>query len=280
MFRHNFHTHTHYCDGSAPPVSYVKAAIKAGFTSLGFSSHAPVPLENYFAIKDEESLADYCSGINKLKAEYADRIRIYLGIEADYIPGNSYDFDKFRKEYKIEYVIGSVHLVKNAAGKLWFIDGPKKESWKNGLQEGYGGNIRKAVTAYYDQIISMIETQKPEVIGHLDKVKMHNQNEYFREDEKWYRSLISVVLDHIVQCGCVVEVNTRGLYKKRSDSLFPGMEVIREMYKRNIPVTISTDAHRPDELNLMQEFAANSLLDAGYREVFIFEEGQWVNIPL
>jgi histidinol-phosphatase (PHP family) len=280
VFRHNFHTHTHYCDGSAPPVSYIRAAIETDFCSLGFSSHAPVPLENNFAIKDEKSLADYCSEINKLKAEYDDRIKIYLGIEADYIPGESYDFDKFRKEYKIEYVIGSVHLVKNADEKLWFIDGPKKESWKNGLEEGYGGNIRRAVTAYYDQVISMVETQRPEVIGHLDKVKMHNQNEYFREDEKWYRSLVSAALDHIARCGCIVEVNTRGLYKKRSDSLFPGMEVIIEMFKRNIPVTISTDAHMPEEINSMQQVAVSSLLEAGYREVYIFEESEWVNIPL
>ena len=280
MFRHNFHTHTNYCDGSAPPEAYIQAAIKAGFLSLGFSSHAPVPLDNHFAISDEKSLSNYCQEINSLKAAYAHQIQIYLGIEADYIPGDSYDFEKFRKEYEIEYIIGSVHLVKNEWGKLWFIDGPKKESWKDGLNKGYAGNIRQAVTAYYEQIISMIETQKPDIIGHLDKVKMHNQNEYFREDEKWYRSLISKVLDHIAQSGCIVEVNTRGLYKKRSDSLFPGIAVIREMYDRNIPVTISSDAHRPEEINSMQQHAVNSLLEAGYRDVLIFEKGEWVKVSL
>lgn len=258
----------------------MKAAIEAGLHSLGFSSHAPVPLENNFAIRDEKALADYCNEIERLKDAYADRIKIFLGIEADYIPGESYDFDKFRNVYGIEYVIGSVHLVKNVEGKLWFIDGPKRESWKTGLQNGYDGNIQKAVTAYYTQVIAMLKTQKPDVVGHLDKVKMHNHNEFFREDEEWYRALIADVLDQIVKSKCIVEINTRGLYKKRSESLFPGREIIHEMRARNIPVTINTDAHLPGEVCKMQDVAVSSLLMAGYKEVFIFEKGGWTAVPL
>jgi hypothetical protein len=30
----------------------------------------------------------------------------------------------------------------------------------------------------------------------------------------------------------------------------------------------------------MQQHALDSLLEAGYREVLIFEEGKWMNVPL
>lgn len=280
MFRHNFHTHTHYCDGSDAPEAYIRTALSEGLRSLGFSSHAPVPLENHFAIRDEGSLIKYCHEIRQLKEKYAGKINIYLGLEADYIPGLSFDFDLLKNENSLEYIIGSVHLVRNNESKLWFIDGPRRESWEKGLKIDYGGDIKKAVTAYYRQISMMVHTQKPDVIGHLDKIKMHNKDQYFREDEPWYKSLIAEVLDHIAASGCIVEVNSRGLYKKRSDSLFPGVEVLREMKKRNIPATISSDAHRPDEVHKLLDKAAMSLVYAGYREVYIFEQGEWKAIPL
>ena len=47
----------------------------------------------------------------------------------------------------------------------------------------------------------MMLTQKPDIIGHFDKIKMHNQDRYFSEDEPWYRDLVMELLDTILKQG-------------------------------------------------------------------------------
>ncbi len=280
LFKHNFHTHTAYCDGSSEPEVYVEAALTAGLKSIGFSGHAPVPFENNFAIKNAISLKEYCNEIRRLKDVYTGKIEVFLALEADYIPDVTEEFSVIKKDYKLDYIIGSVHLVKNSEERLWFIDGPNREIWLNGLSNYFKGDIRKAVTAYYNQISMMVESQKPDVVGHFDKIKMHNRGEYFREDDHWYISLLTQTLKLIQESACIVEVNTRGLYKKRSDSLFPGLQVLKEMNKLKIPVTICSDAHKPHEVGLMLGEASQTLHMAGYKEVYIFDQDKWESIPL
>jgi histidinol-phosphatase (PHP family) len=280
LFKHNFHTHTSYCDGSSKPEQYVLEAIKAGLDSIGFSGHAPVPFENNYAIEDIQTLSAYCDDINGLKEKYKDEINILLALEADFIPGITMEFSVFRKQFSLDYIIGSVHLVKNAEGELWFIDGSDRNTWLRGFENGYRGDIKKAVKNYYQQVNEMVTSQNPDVVGHLDKVKMHNRGEFFREDEGWYISLLSETLELIKEGGCIVEVNTRGLYKKRSDSLFPGAMALREMRKLNIPVTISSDAHKPVEVALMLDETASALLEKGYKEAYIYTGKAWEGIPL
>ncbi len=280
MFKHNFHTHTHYCDGSSAPEEYVIAALEAGLESIGFSGHAPVPFENKFAIKDHSSLEEYVREILEIKNKYRDAIRVYLALETDYIPGVTQDFNSFKQDYGLDYLIGSVHHVKNEQGDRWFIDGPDRSIWQEGLENYFGGNIKTAVSGYFHQLIEMAETQKPDVIGHLDKIKMHNRDEYFLEEDPWYFRLVMECLEAIKQADIIVEVNTRGLYKQRTNALFPGMEVLKEMQKMGIPVTISSDAHKPEEVSLLLSETAQILAETAYKEVYIYSENGWKPIPL
>ena len=70
--------------------------------------------------------------------------------------------------------------------ELWFIDGPDK-NYVIGIENIFNNDIKKAVTNYYRQIQEMVITQKPDIIGHLDKIKMNNKARFFSEDEKWYK---------------------------------------------------------------------------------------------
>ena len=127
----------------------------------------------------------------------------------------------------------------------------------------------------------MIESQQFEIVGHLDKIKMHNAGRYFREDEKWYRRLVSETLELVKAKGLVVEVNTRGLYKNRSDRLFPDDETLKQISKMQIPVLISTDAHQPDELNSYMDYARNRLIETGIKSVAFFcGDGNWKDVAL
>lgn len=267
----NLHTHTHFCDGKNPPEEYITQAIDLGFHTLGFSGHAPVSFENHFAIKDEQ-LEDYFQTIRDLRLKYKDSIQILLALEIDYIPGITKDFDEFRKQGNLDYVIGGVHLIKNDGNNgLWFIDGPLQEKYDEGLKNIFDGHTRKGVEAYYNQLLEMIATQKPDIIAHLDKIKMHNKERFFSIEENWYKDLVWKTLKYIAdETDCIVEVNTRGLYKKRCDTYFPGPEILEQIYHLKIPITLSSDAHKPDELNEYYDEAILLLKEIGFKELIFF----------
>ncbi|MEI6823586.1 MAG: histidinol-phosphatase [Bacteroidota bacterium] len=274
----NFHTHTKYCDGSSNPEEYVIEAIRLGFESLGFSGHAPVSFENGYAIK-EEDLQQYCTSILELKNRYKE-INIYLALEADYIRNLTKSFNAFKRECGLDYIIGSVHLVSNPNVKgLWFIDGSNIDTFDNGLRYVFNEDIRKAVGAFYHQTNEMITNQHPDIIGHFDKVKMNNKGRYFSVEEKWYNDLVNESLDVIKESGCIMEVNTRGLYKKRSDELFPSATILKRIHKMNIPITLSSDAHKPTELALCFDDTLELLQEIGFKTLMVFDKASTSFVP-
>ncbi len=295
----NLHTHTRFSDGSHEPVDYISEAIRQEFSTLGFSDHSPVPFKNTFALREEE-LTLYGETIKNLQSLYSgsrtektksplyseipnpkSEITILLGLEIDFIPGITRSFAEYRQLLPLDYTIGSVHLVRNCdPSHLWFIDGPDIAIYDQGLKEVFNGDIRKAVTAYYRQIQEMVALHKPDIVGHLDKVKMYNRDRYFSEEEPWYVRLVEETIDQIEKTGCVVEVNTRGIYKKRSDSLFPGPAILKKLHTRKIPVTLSSDAHKPHELTMLFTETADLLFGMGFRELMHLTPAGWNMVPL
>jgi histidinol-phosphatase (PHP family) len=275
LLKANHHTHSNYSDGNSQPEDYILKAVELGLRMLGFTEHSPLPFENTFSFKLAKK-DEYLSLIKSLKLKYRNQVEIALGMEFDYIPGMSEDFNSIRKLFGLDYSIGSVHLVgKGNKEDLWFIDGPKAEIYDAGLEQFFGCDIRKAVTTYYHQVNEMLETQQFEIIGHMDKIKMHNRDRYFKESEGWYRELVSETLDLIKQKGVIVEINTRGIYKKRSDTTYPGPDILKQINKMGIPVMVNSDAHHPHEID--GEFNTAILLakHSGIKEIVVFHNNQW-----
>ncbi len=127
----------------------------------------------------------------------------------------------------------------------------------------------------------MVEEDCPEIIGHLDKIKMQNLREpFFKEDEAWYRDEVMQTLEAIAKTDAVMEVNTRGLYKKRANETYPSKWVLEEALKLDIPVQINSDGHTPDEILGEFETAAELLLNVGYDSAVILIDGEWAEVGL
>ncbi|MHC1706582.1 MAG: histidinol-phosphatase [Bacteroidales bacterium] len=285
----NYHTHSLFSDGKAPLADYVEEAISQGLHYLGFSEHSPLPFPNTFALKEGE-IDEYVREVRKLRkagfcytASLQGQIApvVFAGLEMDYIPGLSEGFAQTKQQYHLDFIIGSVHLVLNeGADGLWFIDGPARQIYDDGLEYYFGGDTRRAVTAYYRQLQRMIQNESFDIVGHLDKIKMHNQDRFFTEDEKWYTDLVNETLEEIACKKLIVEVNTRGVYKKRCESLFPGISVLQEIKSRNIPVMISSDAHEPHELSMLFGETSDLLKSIGFDAVRILTEKGWSDASL
>ena len=272
--RTNYHTHSTYCDGKEPLSRFVETACSLGYDQLGFSSHSPVPFENDFGIH-EENIPLYTSEIDNLQQQHPD-IQLFKGLECDFIPGMTQPFSYYQKKYHLDYVIGGIHLVRAPnSNSIWFIDGPKREIYDQGLIRLFDGNIRKAVTQFWEQTFEMIETQHFDIIAHFDKIKMHNQDRYFTEDEPWYIQLVDHCIELIHRQHLIVEINTRGIYKGRCPDYYPSDYALRQISERDIPMVVSTDAHLSEELPLGADAAIHHIKPFGINHLMYINHQQW-----
>jgi len=270
----NYHTHTHFCDGKENMRFFVEKAIELQFAHLGFSPHAPIS-EHYDFTLTEEEIPVYLSEVEHYQKEYP-QIKIFKGMECDFIPGMTKDFSYYQNKYHFDYMLGGVHLVKVPnSNEVWFIDGPKRDTFDAGVAQFFHHNIKKAVTCFWEQTYEMIETQKFDIIAHIDKIKMHNQERFFKEDEEWYLKLVDYAIELIIKQGIIVEINSRGIYRMRCKNFYPSDYILQKLAKAKVPMVISSDAHKAAELPLYYEEAKEKLQRFGIDSLYVLENGEW-----
>ena len=275
MFWTNYHSHCSYCDGADPIENYVREAVSKGMHAYGVSSHGPVPFELDWSIR-QEKIGEYLADIQRLQTEWQNHIEIYAGLEIDFIPGLSW-WDQIGPQYReLDYVIGSVHLVDSFDdGRPWEVDGDHAV-FREGLKQIFKDDARAAVTRYFELVRWMVMLENPDIVGHLDKIKIQNiGGQYFSETAPWYRQEIEKTLKVIANMGAIVEVNTRGLYSGKTLDLYPSQWVLERIYALGIPITLNSDAHRPEELTAGFEFASQILRNIGFKQLTILRDGKW-----
>ena len=266
----NFHTHSTYCDGKASLSANVEAG-RHQLRSLGFSSHAPVPFDCPWTMK-KEALQPYILEINALKKSNP-QMEIYAGLEVDYIP-NVTGPRSF--QHQLDYTIGSIHFVDAFPdGTAWEADSPYGNFLK-GLEKIFHNKIRGVITRYFELTRQMLEEGPPDVLGHMDKLKIHNKGKpLYDESESWYRHEVKKTVDTIKESGTIVEVNTRGLYVKKSDTPYPSPWILELLHAKNIPVTLNSDAHHPDDLINQFSETATLLKKIGFKKLSVLSQGEW-----
>lgn len=271
----NFHSHNKYCDGKGELKDYIESAKASNVFSLGFSSHAPVPFDCKWTM-NKDHLPEYLKEISRLQNDYP-AIELYKGLEIDFIPGVINPFD-FRAE--LDYMIGSIHFVDAFSdGRPWEIDG-SHALFLEGVEQIFKNNPRDAIARYYELTREMIYGAAPHVIGHLDKIKIQNvDGKYFSESDDWYKDEVMRTLKLIDQADLIVEVNTRGIYQKKTNDLYPSRWILEIIRQKDIKITLSSDAHHPDDLINCFPKAAKILHDIGFTHLTILTEGKWQKLP-
>jgi len=275
----NYHTHTHFCDGKENMRFFVDKAIELQFNHLGFSPHAPISNHYDFTLTDEE-IPKYLGEVESLQQKYP-QITIYKGMECDYIPGITKDFIYYKNKYSLNYMIGGVHLIKIPNSKdIWFIDGSKRATYDEGIACFFSNDIKKAVTCFWEQTYEMIETQEFDIIAHLDKIKMHNQNRFFKEEEEWYKKLVDHAIALISKKKLIVEINSRGIYRQRCAHFYPSDYILEQLAKANVSFVISSDAHKAEELPLYYEKAKVKLKSFGVDSLVALINKEWASYKI
>lgn len=272
MIKQNLHTHTSFSDGLNSMEEMVLAAIGKGFESLGFSEHAYAPYDEGFCIK-KEKIPEYHMEFDRLKQKYSGQIELFLGFECD---GN-YDTPKDG----LDYTIGSMHYAfDESTGEYLAVD-YKHEHFRQAVQNIAGGEVSVFLEYYYDSLARFLTEYKPDIAGHMDLIKKLNKdNRYFDPESSWYKRIVKGAAEKIAETGCIVEVNTGGIFRGNASEPYPSPDILSRLFEMRVPVTVSSDSHSVDSLDFWFGEAVRLLKKTGYRSIKQLTADGFVDIEI
>lgn len=234
----NFHTHTVFCDGKNTPEELVLSAISQGMRAIGFSGHAHTGFDESYCMSIEGTKA-YKEEIARLKEKYADKLKIYCGLEMDYFSdadATGYDF-----------LIGSVHyLEKN--GTYYAIDG-SKETFLEGVQKGWDGDFYAYAEDYFKLMADVVRKTNADIIGHFDLITKFNEGEtFFSESHPRYCAAYRAAIEKLIPCGKLFEINTGAMARGYRTAPYPAASIVQEIARQGGKVILSSDCHEKSAL--------------------------------
>lgn len=182
-------------------------------------------------------------------------IKIRRGLEVDFIPGRERVIKEFLASGNYDYVIGSVHFIDG-----WGFDHPD-------FRQGFDSrDIDEIYREYFNLVKKAAESGLFDIIGHIDLIKIWGHRPY-RHDIALY---LEPVLRSIKAQGIVIEINSGGM-RKPVGEIYPAPEILHMMKDLDIPITLGSDAHHPDQVGEGLQQAARLAGSAGYHKVVRFE---------
>jgi len=247
----DYHIHTYLCGhASGTPDDYINAAIDENLLEIGFSDHAPLPsgLREGITMLPEQT-DFYINLIDQKRINYKDKIDIKLGFEVGYPIRESFD-KKYLIDDKLDYLIGSCHFLGD-----WAFDNSEY------VDEFANRDIDEIYSEYYSNIKDIALSGYFNIIGHFDLMKKFGHRPTMN-----FRKTIEELAKIISERDIAVEINTSGL-RKPVREMYPSDEIIEILYGMNVPITLGSDSHSPDEVGYMFHQAIDKLKAIGYNKI-------------
>jgi len=265
----NLHTHSTFCDGADSPEEIVLEAISKGFDSIGFSGHSFMPFSDY--LKGPDKTEEYKNEVLRLRGKYADRIKIYLGLEVDiYTTPDMTGYD---------YLIGSMHYF-NINGKYIGFDRSSQEV-ERVINTYFDGNGLKYAEYYYKSLAELPKHGNFDIIGHFDLITKYKDMEtLFDISSKEYINAAIEAMEALKGKIPVFEVNTGAIARGYRKSPYPSMKIIKELKQLGFGVVITSDCHDKKFFDTGFDDAARLLKECGYKEKCILTENGFKEVAL
>lgn len=267
----NLHTHSTYCDGIHTPEEMVNFAIEKGFDSLGFSGHAYMFYSNYAGLSVERTQR-YKKEVTALKTRYADRLKIFLGLEVDIYS------DEDRSDY--DYLIGSVHYLKQ--GDTYIpIDRSKVQFLLDVIDTYFGGDSMSFVKAYYETLSKLPQYGSFDIIGHFDLITKHIETQpLFDVTSKEYVTYALEAMEALRPHIDLFEVNTGAMARGYRHAPYPSAQLCRELHNMGFGAVITSDCHDGTKLDIGFDNARELLRSCGFKEQYILTDTGFKAIAL
>lgn len=266
----DYHVHTFRCGHAGGATrDFVERAVELGLSEIGITDHIPL----YFLppgerdpklAMAEEQLDDYLAEVDALREEFAGRIAVRLGLEADYAEGREEELARWLARADWDLVLGSVHWV----GGGW-IDDPATSPARF-EREG----VETLYDAYYRLLAKAARTGLFDVLTHFDLPKKHGHRPPSPRREAEEAALAAARA-----AGCALEISSAGLRKKVGEA-YPEARLLRRAVALGVPVTFSSDAHAPAEVGWGYDRTTELAREAGVVEWVTFEKRRKIARPL
>jgi histidinol-phosphatase (PHP family) len=239
---------------------YVERADERGIDELGFSEHVyrfrealAVWRHPFWVEQAVDRLDDY---VEFLLAMRAAGYPVKVGLELDYVPGREEELSAIVEGRPFDYVIGSVHFIADRA-----VDHEGYDAWRESSPE-------EVWREYFESVGQAAASGLFDVLAHLDLVKVWGTGRPAPPGPlaNYYEPAIQAIRAADVS----VELSTAGLRKPVAE-LYPSPELLRMCLEAGRPVTLSSDAHVPEQLGFAYDRAVETLRDAGVGELSVFE---------
>jgi len=251
MIELDYHMHTKRCGHATGEIEeYVAEAKRKGLKEIGFSDHLPfVTHRDAQYTMDLPELPEYHKDMERTRAAHASELKIKIGIEADYMEGQTEKIGKLISGYPYDFVIGSVHFIKK-----WAFDDPREmEKWKN-------ANVDEIYQRYYDLLKQAAAAGIYDIMGHVDLVK-----KFGHRSSEDLTPLVEEAGEAFKKAGVSVEINTSGL-RKPVKEIYPTLEILKIYRRHSVPLVFSSDAHAPGDVGADFGPAEELARAAGYKE--------------
>ena len=250
----DLHNHTVLCNHAEGDLSlYIEAAIAAGIDKYGVSDHAPMDFDPKYRMRFDQ-MNEYHDMVRSVQLKYQDQIEVLFAYEVDYLPGH---MDKRVLDAEVDYLIGSAHFIDK-----WGFDNPEF------IGKYEGADIDGIRKDYFDLIRDMAQTGHFDIVGHLDLIKV------FKFMPKG--NLVDIAeeaLQAIKKSDMVLELNVAG-YRKPCAEPYPSKSLLQRAFELDIPITFSSDAHKPEQVGMFRTEIEAFAKEVGYTQCAYFKKRQ------
>jgi histidinol-phosphatase (PHP family) len=241
---------------------YREAASERGIAELGVSEHVyrftqvlDVWEHPFWRANARDDIDEYCGFVR-------EQTDLRLGIEADFVPGGEDRMANLLQARDFDYVIGSVHFLRDGA-----VDMDDYSVWKS------GHSVEDVWRRYFETIGEAARSGLFDILAHPDLVKYWSPSRVDRHErrpEGDLRRYYEPAIEGIAESGIAVELSTAGL-RKHVGEMYPAPAFLEMVLEAGAPIALSSDAHRPEDLGAGYEHALELLDRLGIRELAVFD---------
>ena len=262
----DYHLHTPLCKHAEGwPEEYAAVAKKRGLGEIGFSDHNPMPGEFDDWRMEDGEFSRYLELVDKARKAFAGEVHVRLGLECDFLEGGEDWVTKFSDRAEFDYLIGSVHYLESG----WAVDDPNPK-WELRWQ----GSVEQIWTQYWDLYGKCASSGLFDFLAHPDLVK-----KFGYRPEGDLRRFYDPVIEVVAANDLAIEISTAGLRKPCAE-MYPSREFLQLAFEADIPIVISSDAHRPEEVGADFGLAIDLAREIGYTQTARFSKRKRSLVPL
>ena len=292
MGDHHVHLHPHgVYDGVGPepgtyPPGHIEAFVAAGVANgadqIGFTEHlyrcveaVPV-LGEWWQGDPRTDLADLTKDHLQIECvlsleRYVEAVvgakdaglPVLLGLEVDFFPDTIDAVLDLLAPYPFDFLVGSVHWV-----GAWGIDLPEQ------VHEFDRRGHRQSYEDYFAAETTLAASGAVDVLAHADVVKKRGVILPDPPFDLYERLALAAA-----STDTAVEISTAGLHQPANE-MYPHAALLASFHEHGVPITISSDGHRPNECGRDREIAVGFARSVGYTSRVTFDQRRRIVRPL